>query len=430
MNLKKITILFIAGFIIASVSWKVYDYQTNKKNYNTEINEKEILILDNLYVSSDKNITSFKELLTENPDNADLLIKLSAAYILKANETGDPEYYTLAEESLNKIIKNDPENFPAYAMLGAVYNLRNQFIKASEFALRSLEINPYSSFSNGVLADAQTGLGKYDEAELTIQKMKDKKPDLAAYSRISYIRELKGDTQGAIDTMKIAISSGLPSAEKTARCRVQLGDLFYNKGDIETAGQIYGFVVKDFPEYVHGYGAMAKIKMHNNDYPGAIELYNKALEKNLLPEYLISLGDAYALSGNKELADEQYQKAGSLLTSYKQKGMDTDVEKAQFNADLGIDLKESQEILQKILDNNSQNIKVYDALAWTNYKLGNYEEAEKNIKQALRLGTKNPLMYFHAGKIYEKTGQPDKAKEYLDFALKINPYYETLSLQN
>ena len=110
--------------------------------------------------------------------------------------------------------------------------------------------------------------------------------------------------------------------------------------------------------------------------------------------------------------------------------MDTDVEKAQFNADLGIDLKESQEILQKILDNNSQNIKVYDALAWTNYKLGNYEEAEKNIKQALRLGTKNPLMYFHAGKIYEKTGQPDKAKEYLDFALKINPYYETLSLQN
>jgi tetratricopeptide (TPR) repeat protein len=53
---------------------------------------------------------------------------------------------------------------------------------------------------------------------------------------------------------------------------------------------------------------MGKIKMHNKEYPEAIELYKKALEKNVLPEYLISLGDAYTLSGNKELAEEQYQK--------------------------------------------------------------------------------------------------------------------------
>ena len=62
MNLKKIVILFSAAFIIASVVWKVYDYQTNKKLYNTDINEKEIRNLDNIFVSSDKNISSFKEL--------------------------------------------------------------------------------------------------------------------------------------------------------------------------------------------------------------------------------------------------------------------------------------------------------------------------------------------------------------------------------
>ena len=174
---------------------------------------------------------------------------------------------------------------------------------------------------------------------------------------------------------------------------------------------------------------MAKIKMHNKDYPGAIELYNKALEKNVLPEYLISLGDAYTLSGNKELAEVQYQKAINVLNSYKQKGVNTDVEMALLNNDLGKDLNESQIALQKIIESGSHNIKVYDALAWINYKLGNYDKAQKNIEQALRLGTKDPLMFFHAGKIFEKTGQPDKAKEHLEFSLEINPYYESLFIQ-
>lgn len=426
MNLKKIIILLLAGFILASVTWKVYDYQTNKKKYITEINEKEILNLDNIYASSDKNITSFKELISENPENIDIHIKLAAAYILKANETCKPELYSTAEEVLNKAIKIEPDNFLPYAMLGSIYNSKNHFKKGLEFSRKSLELNPYSKYSNGILSDAQIGLGMYEEAELTVNKMKDTKPDIDTYSRISSINELNGESQNAVDAMRIAIASGSPVAEKTARCRVQLGNLFYDKGDIETAGQIFGFVMKDFPEYVHGYGAMGAIKMHNKDYQGAIDLYKKALEKNILPGFLISLGDAYALSGNKELAEEQYQNARSVLVSYKQKGVDTDIEMAMFNADQDIELTQSKETIENVLNNGSKSIQVYDALAWLNYKLGNYDEAQKNIELALRLGTRDPLMYYHAGKIYEKSGKTDRSEEYLDFALKINPFYEIL----
>ncbi|MBL0107539.1 MAG: hypothetical protein IPP52_09695 [Ignavibacteria bacterium] len=80
--------------------------------------------------------------------------------------------------------------------------------------------------------------------------------------------------------------------------------------------------------------------------------------------------------------------------------------------------------------NGSQSIKTYHVLAWTSYKLGNYEEAERNILHALKLGTKDPLMYYHAGKIYEKLGQYDESKEYSDYALKINPYYSNLYLND
>jgi tetratricopeptide (TPR) repeat protein len=81
---------------------------------------------------------------------------------------------------------------------------------------------------------------------------------------------------------------------------------------------------------------------------------------------------------------------------YKQKGVDTDLELALFNADHNRQLEESLDNTQKAFDEGSKSIKVFHSLAWLNFKMGNYDEAQKNIEQALRLGTKDPLMYYHA----------------------------------
>lgn len=424
--MKKIIIISLAALVIAAVVWKVYDYKKNTKNYATGINEKEINYLRMTNSSADKFITTLQEQLVSYPDNSNLLTKLGAAYIQKARESNEPEFYSLAENVLNRAIEREPENSLAIAELGSVYLSRHNFNEALELGNKALSLNPYSAYTYGVIVDAQIELGMYEEAIQSVQKMVDARPDLSSFSRVSYMRELKGDTQGAIEAMKSAITAGSPIAENTAWCRVQLGNLFYNKGDVETSEKIFQFIVKDFPDYIHGYGGMAKIKMNKKEYTEAIELYKKALEKHSLPEYLISLGDVYTLTGDKEKADEQYQKVKFINTMFKEKGVDTDLELALFNADHNRNLKESLKDAEETLDNGSKSIKVYHALAWTNYKLGNYEEAAKNIELALRLRTKDPLMYFHAGKIYDKLGDKNKSKEYTEFALKINPYYEAL----
>ena len=426
MNYKKIIIIVSAVLILAAVIWKVYDYRTGTKNYSTGMYESEINYISNSNSSADKFITTLQEQLVYYPGNSKLLTKLGAAYIQKARESNEPEFYSLAEEVLNRAIKTEPGNFLAMAELGSVFLSRHNFRDALELAQKTLDINPFSAYTYGVLVDAQVELGMYDEAIQSAQKMIDTRPDLSSYSRVSYIRELKGDTQGAIDAMKSAVTAGSPIAENTAWCRVMLGNLFYNRGDVETAEKIFGFVVKDFPNYIHGFGSLAKVKVFRKEYKEAIELYQKALEKNSLPEYLIALGDVYTLTGEKEKAEELYQKVKFIITMFKEKGVDTDLELALFNADHNRNLKESLKDAEESLENGSQSIKVYHVIAWTNFKLGNYEEAEKNIDKALRLSTKDPLMYFHAGKIFEKAGMTEKAKEYSDFALKINPYYDAL----
>lgn len=49
------------------------------------------------------------------------------------------------------------------------------------------------------------------------------RPDLRSYSRISYLREIYGDLDGAIEAMKLAVTAGYPGYEQTAWARLTLG---------------------------------------------------------------------------------------------------------------------------------------------------------------------------------------------------------------
>ncbi|HZC84335.1 MAG TPA: tetratricopeptide repeat protein, partial [Rubrobacter sp.] len=72
------------------------------------------------------------------------------------------------------------------------------------------------------------------------------------------------------------------------------------------------------------------------------------------------------------------------------------------------------------------SIHAADALAWTLYKTGNYKEAQKHSSEALKLGTRDPLKLFHAGMISKALGQRERAREYLQQAVDLNPHFSLL----
>ena len=79
---------------------------------------------------------------------------------------------------------------------------------------------------------------------------------------------------------------------------------------------------------------------------------------------------------------------------------------------------------EKYIKEGNNSFKTYHTLAWAEYKNGNTEDAVKNIEIALKLGTKEPLLWYHAGKIYEQAGNYIKAKEYTSYALSTYPWLE------
>ena len=69
------------------------------------------------------------------------------------------------------------------------------------------------------------------------------------------------------------------------------------------------------------------------------------------------------------------------------------------------------------------SIYAHDALAWALYRAGEYEEAWREIDLALRLGTRDAMLHFHAGMIARARGDEPAAREHLGAALRINPFF-------
>ena len=428
--MKKILIFGLAILVLGFSAWKFYDYKKNKlKNNITGMLNSKTSYVSNSVSSVDKYISKNQEELRNNPDNVNLLVKTGFAYIQKTREENDPQYYEDAKSFLERALEINDKNSDAYSGLGSIYLSEHNFKKALEAGIKANELNPYSANALSVIVDAQVELGMYDEAIKSAQQMVNTRPDLSSYSRVSYLREIHGDLPGAIDAMKMAITAGAPTGENTAWCTVQLGNLYFVSGQRDSANIAYRNALSKYPDYIHALAGLAKIKLYENDYNEAIVLYEKITEKNKLPEYLIMLADAYRLTGQTQKAEETYAKVKFINTYFKENGVDTDLELTLFDINQGKNLKDAAHTAEKYIKEGNNSFKTFHTLAWAEYKNGNNEAAEKNIKLALKLGTKEPLLMYHAGKIYERAGNEVKAKQYISSALSIYPWLEKTELK-
>jgi tetratricopeptide (TPR) repeat protein len=73
-----------------------------------------------------------------------------------------------------------------------------------------------------------------------------------------------------------------------------------------------------------------------------------------------------------------------------------------------------------------RDVYTHDVLAWALYRNGRLQEALAEMTEALRLGTRDARLFFHAGLIHHALGHAEQAREYLEQALATNPHFHVL----
>jgi tetratricopeptide (TPR) repeat protein len=286
--------------------------------------------------ANERAIPILQEKLKADPGNADLNASLGQAYLQKARETGDPSYYMKSEELFKRSLGSARDNAQALIGQASLAMSRHQFAAARDIAQRVADLEPYSAGARGLLADAYVQLRDYDNAVRVLDQMVRLKPNLSSYSRISYMRELKGDTQGAIQAMAMAIQAGAPDAENTAWCIVQLGNLYLNSGQPAQAEIAYRAALKRFPGYVHANAGLAKVAAARKDYDVAVQSYQKAIDTVPMPEFLIGLSSVYQKMGKTVEARAQLDLVSNIKKVYEANGVSMDAEIQQMMDRAGV----------------------------------------------------------------------------------------------
>lgn len=369
-------------------------------------------------------ISVMQNRLRANPADTAAYAQLGLALLQQVRETADPSAYQQAAQALDEAIKRDPKNLDALLGQGALALARHDFAEALAWGEQAKAVNPHRGQVYGVIADAQIELGQYAAAEATLQTMITTRPDLGSYSRISYFRELHGETAGAIEAMQLAVESGSPTGENTAWTRVQLGHLYFNQGDLDSAEREYRQALVGLPNFVHAEAALARLAAARGDWASARSGYAIVANQLPLPEYVIAAGELELAAGDEPAAQQHFALVAAIDQLYQANGSVTDLEMALFLADHG----DAQEAVRRARTAYAQrpSIKGAEVLAWALSQAGQHSEAQTLIVQAMRLGTKDASLWYHAGMIAQRNGDIAQAKTLLQAALDLNPYFSPL----
>ena len=370
-------------------------------------------------------VRQLQDVVRENPADTKSLSLLGLAYQQLARETGDPAYYTKSEGVLDQALALEPLDLLATSGLGSLALARHKFRDALSLGLKATEISPGTARNYGVVGDALVELGRYEEAFTAFDRLADLKPGLAAYSRVSYARELLGDHAGAVRAMELASDTVRGAGEPHAWTLWQLGKLAFAIGDVDRAAAYYEQSLAIYPDYVYALDALALAEAARGNLDRAIRLSRRTVDAIPLPQFVTQLGDLYHVAGQETLAREQYELMDAIKGLLVANGSKIDLETSVYYSDHGIRLREALE-LARAARADRPGIYGDDALAWALTRNGRCREALPHSEASLRLGTRDANLFFHRGMVERCLGNEDAARGWFSKALDLNPHFSLL----
>lgn len=368
---------------------------------------------------ADQRIARAQQLIERTPGQADGYNQLAAAYLQKARETPDFSFNARANEAINQSLAIESDNYDALKLRAKLELTYHRFAEALQTARRAQNFRNDDHDVWGQITDALVELGEYKGAVEAAQRMVDLRPDSSAYARVSYLRSLHGDTEGAIEAMNAAAQSANPNdPEGVAWCHVQLGNELLNAGRLEAAERQFDEALQIFPEHRLASEGKGRAKIASGKLQEAIAIYEREQAKSPSADAAAVLGDLYTRFGKNDLAKSQYEQFEILERE------NAELERSwrhMINFWLDHDRNPAESLtLAKREYEARKDIFTCDTLAWAFFKNGKVQEAGRLIGEALRTGTKDARINYHAGAIYKSLNLRAKALEHLRLGAAMN----------
>jgi len=357
-----------------------------------------------------------------DPRDADRLGELGLAYQLRWRETGDPSFLPLSDRALRRALRARPRDAAATLGLGNLALIRHDFRGALALGREARRRAPFAGRPYGVVGDALIELGRYPQAFAEFDRMTAVKPSLASYARIAYARELTGDRRGATAAMNLALDAAGGVPEPTAWAHVELAKLALGDGLVDAAARHVRAALAIFPGYVLALEQQARVDAARGRLGAAVATARRAATAVPLPQFVALLGDLLDRQGRTVAAARERATVAAIDRVLAANGLRVDLESAVFRADHRIRPAQTVRLARRA---RADRPSIYgdDALGWALARAGRCAEAEPWLDRALRLGTKDALLYFHRGYAAGCAGDRRAMRAWYRRALEQSPVF-------
>ncbi|WNG42722.1 tetratricopeptide repeat protein [Archangium minus] len=346
---------------------------------------------------AEARIAQARGAIEKHPDYYSSYNELAWALARRARETGNPSYYEQAEEALRHSFRLQPDNLEGkkvqcWLMLG-----KHEFARARELARELNRHVPDDVLVYGFLADANAELGNYEEAEAAAQWMLDLRPgNIPGLTRAAYLRELYGDVEGALELMRMAYEqTDLGELEDRAWLLTQMGHLHLVIHQDSEAESSLTEALRLFPRYHYALGVLGELRMKQQRWADAVELFELRYAAAPHPENLYSLGEALERAGRS-------REARRVFRTFERQALRESGGEDNANRELIFYYIEHAHKPAKALRlaqreaTRRQDVYTLDAYAWALHANGRHREARAQVDRVLKVGARHSLFQSHA----------------------------------
>ncbi|HTW79203.1 MAG TPA: tetratricopeptide repeat protein [Terracidiphilus sp.] len=358
----------------------------------------------------DEALKQYQQLAEADPENTEALVHISE---IQRHEGK----YEDALATIQKALKIDSTNLEAGYNEGLLYDVLGRFGDAEQAYVSMLDQSSISH-ANGAYTDEEKNNRSIFLERLAGVYLEDNKID-QALSTYQKMIDLGGDSavrgyQGQVDAYRAAhnIDKAVEVSEKAVAAnpknhdmKLMLAQELADQGKVDDAIKMANGLLSNSADDRTVYFAIGQIDIRARRWKDAEEAFSKA-------EPLCTKKEdrTYLLFLRGELADRQ--KKMDQAEGFFRQALELDPSNAMtlnylgyMMADKGVRLPEALTLVKKAVDIEPINGAYLDSLGWVYFKLGDYERAEDNLRQAVARDQTDPTVHMHLGDLYEKTGR-------------------------
>lgn len=404
-------------------------------------------------------IDAYKHAIVLDRDNLDAIRGLAE------NEMNDGQFEA-ALEQYKVIADSNPEDAQTYVRMADIYRRQGKYDQALDNLKRAETLVPDTMDVPYSIAAVYQAQGRYDEAAKILQDLikKTEKSETGTsqadrnnraifVERLGMIYREQENYTAAVETFRKMLTLGdenarsgyqeiidtyrdakqWPQATAAAREAVQklpndrdlrmvLDAQLADTGQIDQAVADMRSMLKGGAEDRDVYVRLGIVYTRTKQWNDALQALAKAEEVSTKADdkaYVLFLrGDLYQRQKNFDAAEIEFKKVLSMTPPTDPQAAATLNYLGYMNADRGVKLEESLNLIKQALTFEPNNPAYLDSLGWAYFKLGKYDLAEDNLNKAASHMGSDPTVQEHLGDLYQKTGRLKLAAAHWDRAVQ------------